>query len=242
METHLLANEIAKGASHKGCGMKDRVLNKTLYIFAIGSQNIVRSMFCAVSLSIICGAVKAEEKPLASPAIDQSLFREGAIEERKEEFQYWHINCQEIVKIKRRVCNITSKIFNDDGKAVGSVLAATDDKGTPTLLIAVNGNTKDSPITVETNYKSVRTGKKASIANFKKKFRPVRCDPVCKFMFPFDNKLVYSLNEGNEIKVRINNDDKNGDFSSRNKKLLPENLTIRGEGFSSALSASTNPW
>jgi len=189
-------------------------------------------------------AAQAQTPPLASPAIDESLFKDGAVQARESKFDAWYTKCQEIVKIKRRICNLLSTVNDGDGKAQGTVLVATTDNGAPAMMIALTGPIlEDRPIIVQASY-GVDTQKKKRVpVTFKNSVKALRCDPSCKFMLSFDPKLVYALNEGKNVTVLapIPTPDQAA-TKKRKKKHDVSTLAISGTGFAAALKASTEPW
>jgi len=198
----------------------------------------------AVSFSLVglCDPSFANpvDMPLASPAIDESLFKEGVVENRETKFEAWYAKCQQIVKIQKRVCNLLSSVADKDGQTVGSVLVATDDKGTPAMMISLSTAVlPDKPLVIKTKF-AAKTGKKSKDVNYKKSVLAVQCETGCKFVFPLDTKVVFSLNAGNDVELTAlvppTPDAK------KPKKPVVTSLVISGRGFADALEASSAAW
>lgn len=204
-------------------------------------HSIIGSAF-VLALSVMGGDAFAQS-PIATPAIDESLFKEGAVEQRETTFDAWHLRCQEIVKMRRRFCNLLSDVTDSDGKRRGSLLLATDDLGNPAVLIAITAPVRlDRPLTVKSGYSLPQKGRPPKV-RYEKSLYVMDCDTSCKFLFAADSKLISALNEGADVTV--------SGYVARPLEefwLLPMQktdtfvLTIRGKGFADALKASTEIW
>lgn len=212
----------------------------------IGAGRIAAVSAIALMLAVNCAdpaAAQQKDAPLASPAIDQSLFKDGMIENREQQFGNWFAKCQQIAKIQRRICNLLGKVTDADGSAKGAVLVATDDKGQPAMMISLNTAIRaDRPIVIEASYDLV-AGKKTRKKTYKKNVVANRCDPDCKAVFPFDSELAYVLNAGVNVEVRATMPAPEPLVKSKKKAAASvTSFTIPAEGFAAALQASTANW
>ncbi len=180
---------------------------------------------------------------VATPAIDTSIFKDGAVEDKKFKFDDWSANCRQIVKIKKRVCNLLSSVVDYRGDIGGSVIIASTDTGIPAMMIALPFEmAQEKPIAVRASSIGKVDGKVVKV-EFETTSRPMICDTSCKYMFPLDSRLVFILNAGETISiaspapegatVRLRNDKPN---------QLIKSLTISGRGFAEALTESTKVW
>jgi invasion protein IalB len=180
---------------------------------------------------------------VASPAIDTSIFKEGAVEDRDFKFEDWYARCRQIVKIKKRVCNLLSSLTDELGQVGGSVIIASTDAGIPAMLIALPREiTQEKPIAVQSNTISKVEGKAVKV-EFANTVSPMVCDTSCKYLFPLDSRLVFILNAGDGLAITAPAPPEAPKKSSKDKpKSLPKPFTISGRGFAQALSESTKPW
>ncbi len=203
-----------------------------------------------IGLVATCAAVAWSSAALAqatvaSPAIDTSIFKEGAVEDRDFKFEDWYAKCRQIVKIKKRVCNLLSNLTDELGQVGGSVIIASTDAGIPAMLIALPREiTQEKPIAVESNTISKVEGKAVKV-EFANTVSPMVCDTSCKYMFPLDSRLVFILNAGDGLAVTgpAPTLPEAGKKLSKDKpRSLSKTYTISGRGFASALKESTSPW
>ena len=196
------------------------------------------------------------QNPIASPAIDESLFKEGSVQLREFNSKAWFAKCQEIIKIKKRVCNLLATLPGTEGRPDGSILIATTDAGVPAVMIVLPKEISEGrPISV----RSSNIGKIDGRA-IKVEYNTVAvsqlCDVTCKYMFPLDARLVFTLNAGEPALVFVpaeqpvsapvpvpkTRDRKQNHKVEKVEKVVPPSYTIPGEGFADALKASTQGW
>lgn len=201
------------------------------------------TLACASIVMIItmCGVAWSQNE-LASPAIDTTIFKDGAVSLREFGFGKWHAKCQEILKIKKRVCNLLSNIYESDDIVVGSVLIATLDNGLPAVVLAfAPSKSKGEDISIDASDILRVDGKlvKVSYANVLKN---TICDAGCKYMFPLDPRLVFLLNSGKSARVeRLMGSVEHSD-SKRGHKVSKEKFYIDGNGFAKTLAETTKGW
>jgi hypothetical protein len=180
---------------------------------------------------------------LSSPAINASLYSEGAIRKFEKQFDAWTTRCEEIAQLKYRVCNLLAGAYDAKGERRGTILLATDDAGKPTVLISINPPVRVSmPIAVETAF-TTKSRKRLVRVAYKNEFSAILCDAACKYMFPADQRLIFALNDGNVVKILFH-----GAERGVKSPLHPEvrdaaiELTVQGRGFARALQASLANW
>jgi len=210
------------------------------------SLTVTVAHLCGIaSLIIACSVnVAAAQSAIATPAIDSSLFKDGAVEQKEATYGAWHLKCQQIVKMKRRVCNLLSSVLDKDGKQVGSVLLATDDTGNPAMMIAFGWPVRlDKPLLISAGT-ATTSSKKKSKGSYEKAVGAAQCDGSCKFVFPADSELIVTLNRGETISLKA--------YRSQPIAGTPwlwplakgdaADFRINGQGFAQALNASTEIW
>lgn len=197
----------------------------------------------ATVMAVALSDAALAQATVATPAIDTSIFKEGAVEDRDFQFDDWHAKCRQIVKIKKRVCNLLSSLTDNLGQIGGSVIIASTDSGIPAMLIALPREiTQEKPIAVASNTISKVDGKAVKI-EFANTVSPMICDTSCKYMFPLDSRLVFILNAGEGMAVTAPAQVQVGKkYSKDNPKSLSKPYTISGRGFAQALVESTKPW
>lgn len=201
----------------------------------------LKSMVLAAFLTSWGGA--NAQAPIATPAIDESLFREGAVQARQFDSGHWHANCREIVKIKKRICNLLGEMPSDGSVANGSILIATTDNGVPAVMIAIPPEvSRKRPISIKASNIGKVDGRVVKV-EYSNVANLTECDTTCKYMFPLDPRLVFALNAGESAAVYVPGEETHQKVVSKkpNKEEKPV-YTIPGEGFAEALKASTQGW
>ncbi|WP_449410902.1 hypothetical protein [Methylobacterium komagatae] len=205
-----------------------------------------RSLLIAVVAAFvftICGDECLAQSAVATPAIDTSIFKDGAVEDKHFRFYDWAASCRQIVKIKKRVCNLLSNVVNYRGNAEGSVIIASTDTGIPAMMIALSHDlTEGKPIAVRASSIGRVDGKVVKV-EFETTTRPMICDTSCKYMFPLDSRLIFILNAGDAVSIAspAQDEPKEKPRNDRPKQLI-KSFTISGRGFADALSQSTKVW
>lgn len=207
-----------------------------------GVVRCVRASCIAILVATCSFNEVAAQDSIATPAIDESLFKDGAVEQKEATYDAWHLKCQQIVKMQRRFCNLLSTVVDREGKEIGSVLLATDDTGNPAMMIAFGWPLRlDKPLLISPASPPVTSKKKG---NYEKAVRATQCDGSCKFLFPADSQLIVALNAGEDIVLK--------GYRARPLDGAPwfwpfaktdaVELRIRGKGFAEALGASAEIW
>ena len=205
-------------------------------------RHLGTALLALISIISSNSEVRAEVQ-VATPAIDASIFKDGEIEDRNFGFGDWHAKCQQIIKIKRRICNLLSTVATD-GRKIGSVIIATTDTGIPAMMIAIpEENSSKKAIFVTATHLGSVSGKAVKV-EFSQVVNPMLCDSTCKYIFPLDPKLVFILNAGGNVQILPFKED----IVRRNKKIKPpthseaKSMTIVGLGFAETLNKSTAEW
>lgn len=197
-----------------------------------------------LSVAVFSSGISAQEI-VATPAIDPSIFKDGEVESRDFKFGEWYAKCQQIIKIKRRICNLLSSVSNADGKSAGSVIIATTDAGIPAMMISIPSEiSQKKAISVDATHLGKVDGSVVKVEFFQV-VNPMICDNTCKYLFPLDPKLVFILNAGEG--VRLSTPPKERVARPTKKKPTPAQgetkiMTIPGRGFSETLAQSTKVW
>lgn len=188
-------------------------------------------------------SVANAQAPIATPAIDESLFRDGAIRARQFNSGRWHANCREIVKINKRICNLLGELPSDGSVPNGSILIATTDNGAPAVMIALPPEvSRKQPIEIKATNVGKVDGRVVKI-EYNTVATLTECDTSCKYMFPLDPRLVYILNAGESGAVYVPVEEAHLAMSARKTKKAGRPIyIIPGEGFAEALRASTQGW
>lgn len=211
---------------------------------------LLRAMRCffliAMATSFVfadCGNKSFAQSSVATPAIDTSIFKDGAVEDKNFKFKDWAASCRQIVKIKKRVCNLLSNVVSYSGKAEGSVIIASTDTGIPAMMIALPHElTEGKPIAVRASSIGKVDGKVVKV-EFETTTQPMICDTSCKYMFPLDSRLIFILNAGETVSLAspVLEEPKENFRKDRPRQLI-RYFAISGRGFAEALSESTKAW
>lgn len=212
----------------------------------LSSDMIRRFELACIVLAMLNVTISAAtaDPPIASPAIDESLFKEGAIQMRQFNSGAWYAKCQEIVKVKKLICNLLSSLLNQNGDAGGSILIATTDTGVPAMMIALPREISlGRPISIKSSHLSSVDGRAVKV-EYTAAASSVRCEETCKYIFPLDPKLVFNLNAGAPASIFVPTEEVQQMTSNqrKSKKVVLPLYTIPGNGFADALKASTQGW
>lgn len=215
--------------------------NNVVLLGAMCWRFALKSTVLATCLFI--GGTARAQTPIATPAIDESLFREGAIEARQFDSGHWHANCREIVKIKKRICNLIGEMPSSGSFVSASILIATTDNGVPAVMIAMPQEvSRGQPISIKANAITKADGRAIKI-EYDTTAKLTECNTNCKYMFPLDPRLVFVLNAGESAAVYVLGEESRQKVSAKKSKKEERPVyTIPGEGFSEALKASTHGW
>ncbi len=96
-----------------------------------------RAARLACGVALTGGLVAQAAAQLASPAIDHSLYRRGAIQSSRRQFDSWLLACDQIAALHQRYCSLRTRAFDPRGVAIADVTVSTDDRGHPAALIKV---------------------------------------------------------------------------------------------------------
>ena len=209
--------------------------------------NVVGSLLLASVLTVKAGIAQAEE-PIATPAFDETLFKDGAVRMREQQFEDWHLKCQEVVKLRQRVCNLLSTLRDVQGQQRGSALVATNETGVPTMLIAVEVPIRqERPIVIESIFETPGRNKKPVKVRYKRSVKVARCDTNCKFIFPFETNLALALNSGSNLSVKASVPTTTSIVPAQTSKTAKGakkdlRLVVSANGFAEALKASLQAW
>lgn len=91
----------------------------------------------ACGLMLMGGLVAGGHAQLASPAIDHNLYRRGAIQASRRQFDRWLLACDQIAALHQRYCSLSTRAFDQRGVPIADVTVSTDDHGHPAALIKV---------------------------------------------------------------------------------------------------------
>jgi hypothetical protein len=192
---------------------------------------------------LILGDGVRAETPIATPAIDESLFKDGAVQAKQYNSGHWYANCQEIMKIKKRICNLLGELTSDGTVANGSALIATTDNGMAAVMISIPAEvSRERPISIKASSVGPVDGKVVKV-EYSNNVSLTECTSTCKYMFPLDQRLVFILNAGEAAAVFVPAVD---NFKKKTLKGVKKEehplYTISGEGSADALKASTQGW
>jgi hypothetical protein len=175
------------------------------------------------------------DSDLTSPAIDRSIFKEGAVKSFQAKSGEWISRCDEIVQLKKRICNLVAAVRDDLGRDRGVVIVATDQSGKLNILIKLlTPIVVSAPIAVEASF-PLKRERKGMMMNYRRYESPIVCSETCSFMFSADSRLLYALNQGEAAKIAalVTKGEMNW---SRIGPLERVELHFSGEGFSQALT------
>ena len=200
---------------------------------------------CAVLVAVAVFSSEAlAQESVATPALDTSIFKDGEVESKSFGSGEWYAKCQQIVKIRRRICNLLSSVSDNSGKLIGSVIIATTDAGIPAMMISIPSEISlKREISVYGSHLSQVDGKVVKV-EFAQAVNAMICDSTCKYMFPLDPRVVFILNAGEGLKISS----APMESGAQNKKKKPvtvavaSNMIINGNGFAEVLAKSTSPW
>ena len=200
------------------------------------SKRSTRCLGAILMIAVTCSSARAQDSVLESQ-FNTSLYKPEAIRLVEAVHGEWLLRCQEIIPLQRRFCNISAPLRSGDGNVRGIMLLTTDKAGKPGVLLKVDLPVAVARPAVVSSAFTVKRDKGAGIAvTYQQSVTPYFCGKTCDYVFPLDNKLVFALNAGQNADVAVFRD---APPAWRKGEIRPEKLTVRGEGFATALTAST---
>ena len=81
--------------------------------------------------------LNAEESPLASAAVDYTLYREGEVTRATAAFGGWTVVCDEIRRLHQRFCSLKTALRDAEDHSIAEITVSTGDNGRPAALIRI---------------------------------------------------------------------------------------------------------
>ena len=182
---------------------------------------------------LLAGVMAQARAQLASPAIDHGLYRRGAIQSSRRQFDHWQLACDQIAALHQRYCSLSTRAFDPRGVPVADVTVSTDDHGHPAALIKVApGLLLPSLVTI-----SAGTGKAHHLLA---RLSATACDAsACSLVWELPPRAIVDLRKGTTLDLSFR--------SVPSPELLAGPLVLRSvpvagtivaKGFNAALKAS----
>ena len=198
--------------------------------------------------------------PLASAAIDRTLYRDGEVRRLTGTFAAWTLVCDEVIRLKKRFCSLKTLAHDPAGTAIAVLTFSTGEDGrpaalmripaswTPGTLIEIVPQLKAAGPEIATKTAGKPAAKKAETPKAKPPImylRPVRCDErQCTLVWSLPAAHIEALNYGAGLLVRFQLAPEPTDAAVA--KLTggdgPAKVTgtIEAQGFAQAIEAAMN--
>ena len=147
---------------------------------------------------LLAGAVAAvAQAQLASPALDHGLYRRGAIQSSRRQFDRWQLACDQIAALHQRYCSLSTRAFDPRGVPVADITVSTDDHGHPAALIKVApGLLLPAKVTI-----SAGTGKAHHLLA---RLRATACDASgCSLVWELPPRAIVDLRKGTTLDLNF---------------------------------------
>ena len=175
---------------------------------------------------------------LASPAFDNSIYKEGAIANTNKTFGNWNLVCADVSGLNRRFCNITTLAHDQSGKVFVGMVISTTDAGKPAAMLKV-------PIFVSLK-DGIQIGLDSKAGKSAKKQKPtslqiLSCEPAaCSSIWPLEQSDIMRLAQKGQLHIRVQlyPPDTAEHLASPDVMPKPLEVIFDGNGFAEALSAS----
>lgn len=99
----------------------------------------LRFSTCVLTTILLCAppVLRAEESPLASAAVDYTLYREGEVTRATASFGGWNVVCDEIRRLHQRFCSLKTALRDAEDHSIAEITVSTGDNGRPAALIRI---------------------------------------------------------------------------------------------------------
>ena len=188
----------------------------------------------AVASALAAPPALAQSGPLATPAVDRELYREGEVKRLDETFSGWRMECDDIRRLRQRFCSMRSRVFDGRGNPVADIVISTADTGRPAALVTLAYGT----VLGETvNVSLAIPGKAPQLVG---RLVPLYCAAEgCKIVWQLGPATITALRNGIDLAFNFNSSPTPASFPG--PRALPKvevNGRLAGLGFSEALQAS----
>ena len=198
------------------------------------------ALFCVLQglLGLTSGPASAQATPhpansgvpLASAAIDHTLYREGEVRRLTGTFAAWTLVCDEVTRLKRRFCSLRTLVRDAAGATVAALTISTGDDGRPAALMRIPaGSVSNTIVEIVVTPKpagpvDAKASKAAAASNPTPttsplsaapppsppakaavgiKLRPATCDSqTCTVVWSLPSAHIKALNSGGGLQVR----------------------------------------
>jgi invasion protein IalB len=158
-------------------------------------------LFTLVLVSFITANPAQSDTYLTTPAIDKSIFKEDAVKSLQSKSGEWISRCDEIVSLKKRVCNLIAAVRDNKNRDRGVVIIATDRVGKLSVLVKLLAPLAVSePILIEASFR-IKIKTKVTIVTYQRYASAIVCSDTCNFMFAAESQLLFALNKGESAKI-----------------------------------------
>ena len=201
---------------------------------------------------------------LTSPAVDRSLYREGAVRRLTGTFGPWTLVCDEVTRLKQRVCSLRTTAHAASGAAVANLTFSTGEDGRAAALMRIAadwvpgtwveivpqlqpaaGPPAPPSASTDARTSSAKSATKAPEALKSKppfmKLRPVGCDGRhCTLIWSLPPAQIEALNTGVGLVVRYQRSAEGVAVARSAGHGGPVHVAgaIAAQGFSQAISAA----
>lgn len=189
------------------------------------------------AILIASAASGAQAQPtamFASPGVQRDMFRDGEVRRIDETVEGWRVVCDEVARVKSRVCNIVAVGQDTQGVGWAALTMTTGDNGLPAAMLKL-------PFGVD-----MKAGVRVSVKDAKGVERVTRLRLVscaadgCMTLWPLSSAQIKALHAGRSMTVSFNVVRERA--ASLAMTVAPQSrpieARIRGEGFLQAANIS----
>lgn len=185
-------------------------------------------------------------EPLTSVAIDPTLYRDGAIQRFSGTHDAWSYVCDEVAKQKKRFCSLRTLVRDPGGVVIAALTVSTGEDGRPAALLRMAAASfNETGIEVWANPVAPAASKAKPKPQAITKLYPAACDAnVCQMVWTLPPDHISALNAGSGLQLRFTQPKPGSSQLAESLKLGPSRaieVTVPGQGFSSAVTASIKP-
>ena len=182
----------------------------------------------ALLLMASTAAAFAQARPLATPAVDRELFRDGEVQRLDQTFAGWQMVCDDIRRLHQRFCSMRARAFDGRGNPVADFVISTSDSGAPAALVTLaHGVVLSEPVLMAL---AVPGKAPQPVA----KLGPAVCLPDgCKMVWTLGPATINALRAGVDVAVNFK--------SARTPAFFPVRAPRRGWRSTGAWPARDSP-
>ena len=207
-------------------------------------------LWAQILIAAASSAAAQQAETLTSPAIDATLYRDGAITRFSGQHDAWRYVCDEVKQLKQRFCSLRTDVRDISGALLAEMTVSTGEDGRPAALLRMASNqlTDDGVDIVSGPPPAMgapgqQPGQPKAAKKTVYRVYPAACESgVCQLIWTLQPGQIAALNSGAGLLMRYAVAPSGVAPAISAPKSPPTiEANIRGAGFVTALADSLKP-